>query len=210
MKDGVLINLLHFENQAPPKGVILYIHGNSKSLKHWGNHAQFFLDFGYDFICYDYRGFGKSEGKITSQNQFYSDGETVFEWVLKRYPASKIIINGYSIGSGVASYLANKYNPKKLILEAPYFNLSHIMKSNYPLIPTFILKYKFPNDEYLEKCTIPVFIFHGDKDEQINIKHSFKLSKLLKKKDRLFVLKNQFHNDLLNHQSYQKYMNEIL
>ena len=208
--EGTALNLLQFKTPLPKKGVILYLHGNSKSLKYWGMFSSFFSDSGYDFITFDYRGFGKSDGKIFSQQQMYDDAEVIYEWVKQHYPDSGIILIGYSIGSGIAAYLAQKFQPEILILEAPYFNLSHIMRKNYPVFPLFILKYKFPTSDFLAKCKMPVYIFHGDKDEQISIKNSFRLSRLLKNKDRLIVLENQFHNNLMLHPEYQKNMKEIL
>ena len=209
-EDAVNLNLIHFISKGESKGVILYLHGNSKSLKYWGDYADFFLTLGYDFVTYDYRGFGKSGGKITSQKQLYSDADKVYEWVGQHYANSEIIIDGYSFGSGVAAYLAVKYQPKILILEAPYFKLSHIMRKRYSIFPSSILKYKFPIDEFIKQCEMPVYIFHGDKDEQISIKNSFRLSRLIKIKDRLIVLKNQKHNDLMTHPQYQEEMKEIL
>ncbi len=210
MNDAIHLNLIHFVSKEGSKGVILYLHGNSKSLKYWGDYADFFLSLGYDFVTYDYRGFGKSEGKITSQKQLFNDADKIYEWVLKQYSNEDIIVDGYSFGSGVAAYLADKYQPKILILEAPYYKLSHIMRKRYSIFPSSLLKYKFPTDEFIKQCQMPVYIFHGDKDEQISIKNSFRLSRLIKIKDRLIVLKNQKHNDLMTHPHYQQEMKEIL
>lgn len=208
--DNVQLNLLHFVTKEKSRGVVLYLHGNSKSLKYWGDYADFFLSLGYNFITYDYRGFGKSEGNISSQKQLFKDADKVYEWVESQYDNSQIIVDGYSFGSGVAAYLADKYHPKILILEAPYYKLSHIMRKRYSIFPSTLLKYKFPTDEFIKQCQMPVYIFHGDKDEQISIKNSFRLSRLIKLKDRLIVLKNQKHNDLMAHPQYQLEMKEIL
>lgn len=212
MEDGVKLNVLHFkqEQEEKAKGVIFYLHGNSKSLAEWGNYAPFFLELGYDFVCYDYRGFGKSEGRICSQSQLFKDAEKIYEWLEERFNSSQIILDGYSIGSGIAAYLANKYQPKVLILEAPYYRLSDIMRKRFSIFPTSILKYKFPTNDFLAECKIPVYIFHGDKDEQISVKNSFRLHRLLKRKENLFILKNQPHNDLRLHPDYQSEMKNIL
>jgi hypothetical protein len=211
-KDGKKLNLLHFlqQKETKSKGVIFYIHGNSKSLKYWGGFAPFFLNLGYDFVCFDYRGFGKSEGKITSQTQLFEDASMVYKWLENQYSNDEIIIDGYSIGSGIAAYLAINFRAKILILEAPYYRLSHIMRKRYSIFPASILRYKFPTNAYLAKCKIPVYIFHGEKDEQISVKNSFRLNHLLKRNDKLFILKNQAHNDILSNMDYQAEMQQIL
>ena len=59
---GVRINGLHFYREDP-KGLILYFHGNSRSIKGWAKYARDFYRYDYDVVLVDYRGFGKSTGK---------------------------------------------------------------------------------------------------------------------------------------------------
>ena len=66
-KDGAVIHGLHYRG-AGNKGVVLYLKGNSKSMKGWGKFAVDFTRHGYDVVMVDYRGFGKSKGKRTQEN----------------------------------------------------------------------------------------------------------------------------------------------
>ncbi|NBX11979.1 MAG: alpha/beta hydrolase, partial [Chitinophagaceae bacterium] len=59
---GVRINALHFYREQP-KGLILYFHGNTRSIKGWARYAKDFYRYNYDVVLVDYRGFGKSTGK---------------------------------------------------------------------------------------------------------------------------------------------------
>jgi pimeloyl-ACP methyl ester carboxylesterase len=59
---GVRINGLHFYRENP-KGLILYFHGNTRSIKGWAKYARDFYRYDYDVVLVDYRGFGKSTGK---------------------------------------------------------------------------------------------------------------------------------------------------
>ena len=58
IEEGVSINGLHFYVKNP-KGLILYFHGNSRSIKGWAKYAKDFYRYGYDVVLVDYRGFGK-------------------------------------------------------------------------------------------------------------------------------------------------------
>ena len=62
VEPGVRINGLHFYREKP-KGLILYFHGNTRSIKGWARYAKDFFRFDYDVLLVDYRGFGKSTGK---------------------------------------------------------------------------------------------------------------------------------------------------
>lgn len=113
--DNVLLNGLLFKADSS-KGLIFYLHGNTGSLSTWGNVAKTYTDLNYDVFMLDYRGYGKSEGSISSQNQLFVDLQTAYDAMKKRYSEDKIIVLGYSIGSGLAAQIASTNNPKLLIL----------------------------------------------------------------------------------------------
>ncbi len=207
--DGITINNLYFETENP-KGVVYFLHGNAGNLSTWGNVASVYLESGYNVFITDYRGFGKSEGNISNEKQLFEDAQLGYDFLKKEFKEDQIIIVGYSIGTGIASYLASKNNPQKLILQAPYFNLKTEMKSRFPFLPTFILKYPLENNLYLSKVKSPIFIFHGEKDYVIAPENSLQLKPLLKDKDTIFLLKNQGHIGINNHSQYQKELIAIL
>ena len=207
--DNKILNSLLFKADSS-KGVIFYLHGNAGSLQTWGNAAKTYTDLNYDVFMLDYRGYGKSEGQNKSEEQVFRDVEVAYQTVKKRYEENKIIILGYSLGTGLATKIASENSPKLLILQAPYYSLVDLMKKNYPLLPTFILKYRFETNQYITNCKAPIVIFHGNIDYVIYYESSVKLSSLFKKDDRLIILKGQGHNDITDNQEYQKVLKQIL
>jgi pimeloyl-ACP methyl ester carboxylesterase len=117
---------------------------------------------------------------------------------------------GYSIGTGLASRLASENNPNLLILQAPYYSLTDMMRHTFSIIPTFILKYKFETNKYLEDCNMPVVIFHGDRDEVIYYGSSLKLKDEFKNKVTLITLKGHGHNGMTDNEDYRKALKQIL
>ncbi|MCK5220910.1 MAG: alpha/beta fold hydrolase [Candidatus Aminicenantes bacterium] len=207
--DGVDLHGLLFSVEKS-KGLIFYLHGNAGSLRSWGGVAKTYIDLNYDVFVLDYRGYGKSEGSINGEKQIFSDVQAAFDNLKKRYDENKIIILGYSIGSGPAAKIASENNLKLLILQAPYYNMSDLMRKFYPLIPTFVLKYKFRTDRYIKECKMPVVIFHGDLDEVIYYGSSLKLKKLFKSEDRLIALNGQGHNGMTDNEDYLREIKKIL
>jgi uncharacterized protein len=208
-KDDKLLNGLLF-TAAKPKGLIFYLHGNAGALDTWGIAAKRYTDLNYDVFILDYRGYGKSEGSISSEQQFFEDIHAAYDVVKKRYHEDSIIVLGYSIGTGPAAYLASVNHPKILILQAPYFSLQDMMKHRYPIIPTFLLKYNFNTNEYLKACEMPVVIFHGDADEVIYYGSSVKLKEAMKSRDTLITLQGQRHNGITDNQQYVQALEKIL
>ncbi|MDW9382914.1 alpha/beta fold hydrolase [Chryseobacterium sp. JV558] len=208
-QDKKHLNSVLFKAQNP-KGVIFYLHGNAGSLKEWGGVAELYTNMNYDTFILDYRGYGKSEDKIKNKEQLFSDVESAYKELLKRYPENKIIILGYSVGTGLAAKLASMQNARLLILQAPYYSMEDEMSQKFSFLPKFLLKYNFETGEYLKTVKSPVVIFHGDKDEVIHYKASLKLKNNFKKDDSLIVLKDQYHNGITDNLDYQNAMKVIL
>ncbi len=193
-----------------PQGLIFYLHGNAGSLASWGYAAKTYTDMGYDVFMIDYRGFGKSEGTITNQRQLYEDLQIAYDQVKTRYPEERIVILGYSIGTGPAAKIASVNKPKLLILQAPYYSMKNMMKRHYPIIPTFILKYKFETNEYLIACKMPIVLIHGKEDEVIPYHSSTRLKEIMKKTDTVIILEGQSHNGMTDNPEYQREMKKLL
>ncbi|WP_373496932.1 alpha/beta hydrolase [Aquiflexum sp.] len=205
--DGKLLNGLLFKADST-KGLIFYLHGNAGSINGWGYVAEAYTELDYDVFILDYRGYGKSEGKITSQKQLFDDNQMVYDNLKKEYNEQDIIILGYSIGTGMASYLASENTPKRLILQAPYYSLTDLAGQLFPFLPTFILRYKFANNEYLENCTVT--IFHGNQDEVIPYESSLRLKEEFKSKIHLIILDGVGHNGMTESKEYKRELKSIL
>ena len=207
--DSESLNGLLFKADSS-KGLIFYLHGNGGCVDSWGEISKVYTDLHYDLFMLDYRGYGKSSGEISSQEQLFSDVQLAYDKLKLVYPENKIIILGYSIGTGLATKLASENEPKHLILQAPYYSLTDMMKDRYPIIPTFLLKYKLATDEFIRKCKMPITIFHGDKDEVISHKSSFRLKELMKPTDELIILRGAGHNGMSDNTEYLKILKLLL
>jgi uncharacterized protein len=207
--DGVSLHGILFKANNS-KGLVFYLHGNAGSLSSWGDVAKTYTDFDYDVFILDYRGYGKSEGTINSEVQLISDAQLVYDELKKMYDEDDIIILGYSLGTGMASQLASANNPKRLILQAPFYSMVDLVNSIYPFIPAFILKYKFKTNEHLKNCNMPITIFHGDRDEVIYYGSSEKLKNEFDKKITLIKLHEQGHNGMTDNQEYIVEIEKVL
>ncbi len=207
--DNKKLNGLLFKT-LNPKGLVFYLHGNAGSLDTWGSVAKNYTDLGYDIFILDYRGFGKSEGEIESQEQVFQDLTFTYNKLMTRYDRNKVVIIGYSIGTGLAAYLASVENPEKLILQAPYYNFIEFSSGRVPFVPDFLKKFKFETNKYIVKVKSPIYIFHGNKDQVISCDNSIRLQKLLKSTDKFFILEDQDHLGMNENSDFQEELKKIL
>lgn len=207
--DGENLHGLLFKAQNS-KGLVFYLHGNAGNLSTWGNISEIYTDLGYDIYILDYRGFGKSNGNVESEEQVHKDVSLVYRNVIKKYDQQKIVIIGYSIGTGLASYLASNNHADKLILQAPFYNFTTLSEQMVPFMPNFLKKFSFKTNTLIPKIKCPIYIFHGNKDQLISYENSVRLSKLLKPNDLFFTLENQNHIGINENEDYQQQLKLIL
>lgn len=191
-KDNTQLSALLFIADSS-KGVILYLHGNTDALDKWGNISKTYTALHYDLFMLDYRGYGKSEGTIKNDSQLYSDVQAAYDYLKLTYNEDKIIVLGYSIGTGPAAFLAANNRPKELILQAPYYSLADAVHHLRPAFDTSKIAFHFNTWQFLKKTTVPVFIFHGDQDKMFYYGSSEKLKAFFKRGDELITLKGAGH-----------------
>ena len=209
IKEGVVINGLHFKAENS-KGVVYYLKGNSKSIKSWGKFAVDFTLHGYDVIMIDYRGFGKSTGKM-SQNTMKHDALLVYDKLKEVVKEENIIIYGRSLGTGLATKVASMNSPKMLILACPYFSMSKNVKRYLPFVPLgLVMRYQMPTYKWIKYVDCPIKIIHGTNDKVIKFKSSLRLSKIKPNLTRLYPIIDGGHKNLHNFESYHGALKEVL
>ncbi|WP_299117519.1 alpha/beta hydrolase [uncultured Winogradskyella sp.] len=207
--EDTVINALHFKAENS-KGVLLYFHGNAGDLSRWGRITEYFTAMNYDVLVMDYRAYGKSVGPL-SESAFYKDGQYCYDYLLKQYSEENITLYGRSLGTGIASYLAAKNNPKQLILETPYYSIEDVAKSRFPIFPVkYLLKYKFPTYKYLPEVSCNISIIHGTDDTIVPYHSGKKLSELDIENLNFITVVGGSHNNLVKFDVYRDAITNIL
>ena len=208
-KKGVRLNAVLFKAKES-KGLVLYFHGHRGSIASWGYVADQIVASGWDCLVYDYRSYGKSNGKIMSELSLHKDAQFVYEVMTASYDPSSIILFGQSLGSGIASKLASEQEAKSLLLVTPYFNFTDVVRFHYPFLPVrFLLKYKLATNKYLKNVKVPVYLIHGTKDELIQYESSIRLS-ALSDNITLSTVSGGDHGNLEEFDEYKELIKEVL
>lgn len=209
IEEGVRINGLHFY-RPEPKGLILYFHGNTRSIKGWAKYAKDFYRYDYDVVLVDYRGFGKSTGK-RSEKDMLSDMQFVYLRLQEQYGEPHIIVYGRSIGSGFAARLASDNNPRFLILDAPYYSFKKVVERFLPMLPVrYVLRYHLRTDKWIVFVKCHTYILHGTKDWLIPISNSEALQAINPRKITLIRIAGGKHNNLPSFPEYHNFIRDIL
>lgn len=192
--EGATLSALHFK-QSNPKGVVFFLHGNAGNLATWVLDTDFYRRNNYDLFIIDYRGFGKSTGRIESEAQLHADVLTAWNFITPQYEGRKRVIFGRSLGATLAAKLSTEVTADWTVLVSPFYSLDAMRQQYYPWLPAALMRYKFSTDEWLPIIKTPVTIVHGKIDALINISQAERL-KVLTPKVELIEIEGGDHLNL--------------
>jgi len=197
-EDGVRIQTLHLEN--PSSDIItIYFHGNAGNIYHRIDEYQHLLRLGTSVFAVSYRGYAKSEGSPTEAG-IYLDGKIAFDHVVTvmGFIPSRVFIFGRSIGSTVATDLAQNKDIAGLILVSPLSSArdqASVMGLGFakPLVGR-----AFENDQKIKRLKAPLLVMHGTRDQIIPVDLGRKVFDAAISPKSFHEIKGAGHNNLSN------------
>ena len=131
--DGEKVIVWHVPAR-PGHPVILYFHGNGDYLAGFFDRFRELIADGTGVVALSFRGYAGSSGR-PSERGLLLDAAAAYAFTTARYSADRIVVWGFSLGTGVAVALAAAQPVGKLILEAPYTSLADVAASAFPIFP---------------------------------------------------------------------------
>ena len=145
---------------------IVYFHGNAGKLENRIHKLNHFKDMNVNFLIIAWRGFSGNAGK-PSEEGLYIDGISAVDWLKNLgLKENDIVLYGESLGTGVATHIAQNNDYAGLVLETPFTSMTGAAKNFYPYIPVaLLLKDKYENQNKIKNIKIPVLVMHGEEDQ---------------------------------------------
>jgi uncharacterized protein len=193
---GAKLHALHLR-QPRPQGLVFFLHGNAGNLQDWFVNSDFYRQQNLDLLMLDYRGYGKSTGRIQNEAQLHADVMAAWQSLatLPQYLGKQRIIFGRSLGTGLAAHLAAQVQPDLTVMVSPYFSMLAMAQDHYPWVPSALSRYPLRTDQVLAGVKGPVLLIHGGVDTLINPSHSQRLKALVPQAE-LLLLPAAGHNDV--------------
>ena len=164
-QDGLEIKGWLHEKDLINKKTILFFHGNAGELSNRNYKLNEFSKMDVNFLIIAWRGFSGNEGKPTEQG-LYQDANSAMEWLKsKGVKEEQLILYGESLGTGIATEVAQNKNLAGIILESPYTSMTELAGKYYPLLPVkFLLKDRYESIKKIKNIRSPILIMHGGLD----------------------------------------------
>ena len=155
-----------------------------------------------NLLVMDYPMFSLNEGKL-NEKTIYKEVDQYMDFLTKEegYNYSDIRVCGYSIGTGVACYCAEKYDISELVLFAPYHKFQAAMNEvinvfHGPL--ELAVRFKFNSISRASNILCPVTIIYSLADSSIPYTSTELLINEFKNKT-VYKLEKENHIEVLNH-----------
>jgi fermentation-respiration switch protein FrsA (DUF1100 family) len=176
--DGVTISAWYVpyvpvEGAEKPKGVVLFCHGNAGNISQRIDTFNIFRQLGLSTFIFDYRGYGKSAG-TPGEKGTYRDADGAWNYLVKEMKVNpgEIIVFGRSLGGGIASYLAQKYQPRALIIESSFTSIPDLASAGRQRAPLkLLIRFKYNTIGRLKNIRCPALIVHSPDDRLIPFSH---------------------------------------
>jgi hypothetical protein len=182
--DGVKLHAWLFAAQQPDAPVLVWFHGNAGNLTDRAEMGEQFAKRGISVFIFDYRGFGRSEGRITEAGA-YKDSLAAFDYVQK-LGMKRIVLYGESIGGPYAAYVAKKRKgARAVVIENSFPSLMDLGNALYKL--GWTAPFAMRTTDWLNDAGLPVLVMHGTRDGVIPYALGRKLYDGLRVKKELFT-----------------------
>jgi fermentation-respiration switch protein FrsA (DUF1100 family) len=219
-EDGLTLHGWYFKSdKRPAKATLLLFHGNGQNLTTHFYSAYWALERGFDYMIFDYRGYGESEGKPLPQGTV-KDGKAALQWISShKDPASKLVIFGQSLGGAVALRVAceaAKPAPfDEVVVDSTFVSYrkaaQKIMSHSWPLWPFQWFGWLVMNDTYAPKNCMaeisprPLLVVHGTSDPVVDFSLGEKVYQLASAPKEFWIVEGGRHIDFLfrNNMRYQ-------
>ena len=189
--------------------LVLYFGGNAEEVSHLADFKKYFPNTVMAVI--NYRSFGLSQG-IISEKTMFDDAVEVYDKLITnpKVNASKVIVIGRSIGTGVATYLSSQRKTTATVLITPYENMIDVAFEKYPFVPIrLLIKHRFESDKYAPTISSPMLALISKNDQIIPKHHAYALTKVWKGKAEVLEV-NEDHNSIMKNEAVWKRIEEFV
>ena len=181
-----------------PRAVVLFAHGNAGNVTSRAESLRVLRDrHGLSVLCFDYRGFGRSEGR-PSEDGLVMDARAARKWLSQRtgVEESEILLMGRSLGGGVVVQLAAEDGARGLVLASTFTSLPDVGAEHVPwMSPRLVMRNRFNSLDALPRYQGPVLISHGDADKLIPFEHGQRLFAACSGPKQFVTIQGGGHND---------------
>ncbi|MBW1992040.1 MAG: alpha/beta hydrolase [Deltaproteobacteria bacterium] len=194
-EDGVKLHGWWVPREGSP--TLLWFHGNAGNISHRLDNLKLLWELtGVQVFIFDYREYGRSEGRISREGTF-KDALAAYRYVTESrgLPGEELVLFGRSLGTALATDLAIRYPCRALILESPFTNSKEMARLYAPFFFDWRPRVPYDNLGKIGQVRAPVMVVHGTQDEIIPVDMGRRVFEAAPEPKELYLIPGAHHND---------------
>ena len=195
-----------YAHHEDARAVVLFCHGNAGNLTQRSHTLAALHDLvGVAVLIFDYRGYGKSEGKPT-EDGVLADARAARAWLAEKQAIaqSDVVLMGRSLGGAVAVDLAANDGARALVLESTFSSVPDVAAYHYPWLPVrWILRTRLDSAAKIGDYRGPLLQSHGEADSVVPYRLGQKVFQAAGEPKRFITISGGDHNDAQPTDYYQ-------
>ena len=204
-KDGTKLSGWFIPAKSNALGTVIHLHGNAQNMSAHYSMVSWLPDNGFNLFVFDYRGYGKSEGKV-SRKGVYEDSIAAIKHIKSRkdIDQKKIILFGQSIGGANALAVAgnNRFDGVVGIAsDSAFSSYKRVAMDNTtllkPLAALLIRNKLSPKNAVQNIAPVPLLLIHGTADQVVPYKHAQRLLEKADDPKELWTVQGGHHTEAL-------------
>ncbi len=184
---------------APPGArTVVHFHGNGEQLAWQIDLAETLRATGYGVVAAEYPGYGLMRAVEPTEASLYASADALLRHLKGPLgiPRDRLVIQGFSLGTGVASEMARRGHGSRLVLIAPYTSMKDMGALQAPWLPArWMMHDAFDTFSRAPRITMPTLLLHGELDPLIPPSMSATLARRFPDARRV-LLPGAHHNDV--------------
>lgn len=165
-------------HEASGDVAVMYFMGNGGALAYFQQSLAAHAVAGRTVVAMEYRGGGGIPGK-PSEVALKADALAAYDWLAAEF-AGDIVVHGFSMGTGLAQYVAAERDVAAVILDAPFVKMCELMTRQSWLPACYLpLVQRWNSAALVPQLSVPVLIQHGTDDQLIPLSDGGRLVRLM-------------------------------
>ncbi len=178
--------------------VLLWCHGNTGNVTHRAEAFRRFTSKGLGVLLFDYRGYGKSEGR-PSERGLYMDAEAAYKYLTEAQGIApeRIVCFGRSIGSTVALHVALLRKTAGVVIEGAFENLGAVVRRRVPIVPvSAFVSNRMDNVSRVQRLRVPLLVIHDARDTVVPAAQARAVFRAAPGQKEFYSLEGAGHSDI--------------
>lgn len=216
---SIKLNAWFLDSKQKNAKCLFFLHGNAANILNHLQSVYWMPKHGIDVFLFDYRGYGRSEGK-PSQAGVRADVHAALKYLVESdlCESKQITVLGQSLGGALGIELVatsdNRDRVNALVVDSAFSSYRLIVRekaSQHLILQIFQrpLSWLFSNQyspqKFIEKLPeIPLLFIHGDADRVVPIHHGEALYRAAKQPKDFWTIKNGIHIESFQNRELRK------